>query len=144
MPLLFGMFVNNDCRSRPACLIKRYSLCFLKSVYSFHRWITRRRRSCPSFTAYLYAHKTIEHCTGAEKAGVELASKMDRISYTGKAGWEMPHQPWLIKTLPRLSQTKQDTTVWLPELYTAKTTTQETEKRLKGLYRYYSYVELNV
>ena len=69
-------------------------------MYSFQRRITRRRRSCPSFTAYLYAHKTIEDCTGAEEAGVELASKMDRISYTGKVGWGMPHQLWLIKTLP--------------------------------------------
>ena len=50
-------------------------------MHSFHRSITRRRRSCPSFTGYLYAHKTIEGCTGAEEAGVELASKVDRISY---------------------------------------------------------------
>ena len=56
----------------------------------------------------------------AEEAGVELASKVDRIKYTGKAGWEMPHQFWLIKTLPRLSQTKKNTTRWLPELCTAK------------------------
>ena len=55
-------------------------------MYSFHRSITKRRRSCPSFTAYLYAHKTIEDCTGAEEADVELGSKVDRISYTGKTG----------------------------------------------------------
>ena len=36
-------------------------------------------------TAYLYAHKTIEDCTGAEDAGVELASKVVRISYTRKS-----------------------------------------------------------
>ena len=48
-------------------------------MYSFHREITTRRRSCSSFTAYLYARKTIEDCTGAEEAGVELASKVDRI-----------------------------------------------------------------
>ena len=58
-----------------------------------------------SLTAYLYAHKTIEDCTGAEEAGIELASKVDRISYTRKTRWEMPHQLWLIKTLPQLSQT---------------------------------------
>ena len=90
---------------------KKHSFHFLKSIYSFHRRITRRRRrSCPSFTAYLYAYKTIEDCTGAEEAGIELASKANRISYTGKTRWEMPHQLWLIKTLPRLSQTKQNTT----------------------------------
>ena len=48
-------------------------------MYSFHRCITRIRDSCPSLTAYLYAHETIEDCTGAEEAGVELASKVDRI-----------------------------------------------------------------
>ena len=48
-------------------------------MYSFHRRITRIRDSCPSLTAYLYAHKTIEEWTGAEEAGVELASKVDRI-----------------------------------------------------------------
>ena len=89
-------------------------------MYSLHRWSTIIRQSCPSLTDYLYAHKTIEDRTGAEEAGVELASKVDRIKYTGKAGWEMPHQFWLIKTLPRLSQTKQNTTRWLPELCTAK------------------------
>ena len=47
-------------------------------------------------------------CTGAAEAGVELASKMDRISYTGKMRLEMSHQLWLIKTLPLLSQAKQD------------------------------------
>ena len=77
---------------------------------------------CPSFTAYLYPHKTIEDCTGAEEPGVELASNVGRISYTGKTGWKMPHKLWLIETLPGLSQTKQDTTRWLPELCTAKTT----------------------
>ena len=40
-------------------LIKN-SFCFLKSMYSSHRLITRRRKSCPSSTAYLYPHKTIE------------------------------------------------------------------------------------
>ena len=95
-------------------LIKN-SFCFLKSMYSFHRWITRRRTPCPSFTAYLYPHKTIED-------GVELASNVGRISYTEKTGWKMPHKLWLIETLPGLSQTKQDTTRWLPELCTAKTT----------------------
>ena len=55
----------------------------------------------------------MEDCTGAGEAGVELANKVDRILYTGKAGWEMPHQLWLVKTLPRLSQTKQDTTRWI-------------------------------
>ena len=54
-------------------------------MYSFHREITRTRESWPSLTAYLYAHKTTEDCTGAEEAGVELASKVDRILYTGKA-----------------------------------------------------------
>ena len=81
----------------------------------------KKKKACPSFTVYLFAHKTIEDYTGAEEVGVELASKVDRISYTGKAGWELPHQLWLIKTLPRLSQTKQDTTRWLSELCTAKT-----------------------
>ena len=90
----------------------------LSKIYVFKK---KKKRSCPSFTAYLYAYKTREHCTGAEKADVELASKVDKI-YTGKAGWEMPHQLWLIKSLSRLSQTKQDTTRWLPELCTAKTT----------------------
>ena len=55
--------------------------------------------------------------------------RVDRISYTGKAGWEMPHQLWLIKTLPRLSQTKQGTTRWLPELCTAKTTWHKKRRR---------------
>ena len=64
----------------------------------------------PILYTYLYAHKAIEDCTGAEEAGVEWTSKVDRIFYTRKAGWEMPHQLWLIKTLPRLSQTKQVTT----------------------------------
>ena len=115
---------------RPVGSIKKYSFCFLKSMYSFHRWITRRRkRSCPSFTAYVYVHKTIEDCAGAEEAGVELASKVGRISYTGKAGWELPQQLWLIKTLPRLSQTKQDTTRWLPELRTGKTTWHKKRRR---------------
>ena len=58
---------------------KKYSFCFLKFMYSFHRCITRIRDSCPSLTAYLYAHETIEDCTGAEEAGVELASTVDRI-----------------------------------------------------------------
>ena len=71
-------------------------------MYSFHREITTRRRSCSSFTAYLYARKTIEDCTGAEAAGVELASKKDMISYTEKMGWEMPLQFWVMKTLRRL------------------------------------------
>ena len=70
----------------------------------------------------LFICSQIEDCTGAEEAGAELASKVDRISYIGKAGWEMPHQLWLVKTLPQLSQTKQDTTRWMPELCTAKTT----------------------
>ena len=59
-------------------LIKN-SFCFLKSMYSSHRLITRRRRrSCPSSIAYLYPHKTIEDYTCAEKAGVELS-----IRWTG-------------------------------------------------------------
>ena len=98
------------------------SFCFLKSMYSYHRSITRRRRSCPCFTAYLYPHKTIEDCNGTEEVGVELANNVGRIPYTGKTGWKMPHKLWLIETLPGLSQTKQDTIKWLPELCTAKTT----------------------
>ena len=70
----------------------------------------------------IYTHKAIEDCTSAEESGVELASKVDRISYTGKIGSEMSHQLWLIRALPRLSQTKQDITRWLSELCTAKTT----------------------
>ena len=108
---------------------KKYSFCFLKSMYSFHRWITRRRRSCSSFTAYLCAHKKIKDCTGAEEAGVELTNKVDMISYTGKTGWEMPYQLWSIKTLPWLCQTKQDTTRWLPERCTANTTWQKKRRR---------------
>ena len=117
-------------------LIKKYSFCFLKSMYSFHRWITRRR-SCPSFTTYLYADKTIEDCTGADEAGVELASKVDRISNTRKTRWKMSHQLWLIKTSPLLSQTKQDTTRWLPELCTAKTTwnREDTKGTLQVLFQ---------
>ena len=77
--------------------------------------------SCPSFTAYLIAHKTTEDCTGREEAGIELVSKVSRILYTGKTGWEMPHQLRLMKTFRQLSQTKQDSARWLPELCTAKT-----------------------
>ena len=100
-------------------LIKN-SFCFLKSMYSSHRLITRRRRrSCPSSTAYLYPHKTIEDYTCAEKAGVELSIRWTGY-HTLEKGWEMPHQLWLIETLPQLSQTKQDTTRWLPELCTTK------------------------
>ena len=43
------------------------------------------------------------------------------IMKNGKTRWEMSHQPWFIKMLPRLSQIIQDTTRWLPELCTAKT-----------------------
>ena len=85
-----------------------------------------------SFTIYLYAHKTIEDCTGAEQTGVELASKVNRISYTGETGWEIPHQLWLIKTLPRLSQTKQDTTRQLPELCTEKSQDKRNLEDTKG------------
>ena len=46
-----------------------------------------------------------------EGAGVELASKVDRISYTRKTGWGMPHQLWLMKNLPRLFQTKQESKI---------------------------------
>ena len=93
---------------------KKYSFWFLKSMYSYHRWITRRRRPCPSFIAYLYTDKTIEDCTGAEEAGVEVVSKVDRISYTEKTVYDIS-SGWL-------SQTEQDTWRWLPELCTAKTT----------------------
>ena len=32
--------------------------------------MTRIGDSCSSLTTYLYAHKTIEDCTGAEEAGI--------------------------------------------------------------------------
>ena len=63
----YSLFPHRQRRYTLPYLINKYSFCFLKFMYSFHSWITRRRSSCPSFTAYLYAHKTIEHCTGAEK-----------------------------------------------------------------------------
>lgn len=69
-----------------------------------------KKKVYPSLTAYLSTHKTKEDCAGAEEAGNELARKVDRISYIGKTRWEIPHQLWLIKTLPRLSQAKQNTT----------------------------------
>ena len=122
---------------------KKYSFCFLKSMYSFHRWITRTRRSCPSFTAYLYVHKTIQDCTFAEKTGFELASKVDRILYTRKTGWELPHQLWLIKNLSRLSQTRHYK-MSVRAVHSKSDMTQETEITLKRLYRYFSYVQLNV
>ena len=69
-----------------------------------------KKKVYPSLTAYLSTHKTKEDCAGAEEAGNELARKVDRISYIGKTRWEIPHQLWLIKTLLRLSQAKQNTT----------------------------------
>ena len=48
-------------------------------MYSFHTLIRRIRDSYPSLTGYLYAHKTMEDCTGGKEAGVDLASKVDRI-----------------------------------------------------------------
>ena len=50
----------------------------IKSVYSFHNCITRRR-SCPSFTACLNTRKTIEECTGAKEDGAEVTSNVDMI-----------------------------------------------------------------
>ena len=72
-------------------------------IYVFISQVNHNKKKVlPSFTAYLYARKTIEDCTGAEEAGVELASKKDMISYTEKMGWEMPLQFWVMKTLRRL------------------------------------------
>ena len=72
-------------------------------MYSFHMRITIKR-SFPSFTVYLYTQKTIEWCTGAEEAGVELAGKVDVILYTDR--WDRKSHISLIKNLPRLSQIK--------------------------------------
>ena len=44
-------------------------------MYSFH-WQITRRMSCPPFTAYFNAHKTIEECTGAEAGVINLAKKI--------------------------------------------------------------------
>ena len=66
----------------------------------------------------------MEDCTGAEEAGAELASKVDSgqdIIYR-KSGLGNATSALVDKTFPRLSQTKQDTTRWLPELCTAKNT----------------------
>ena len=53
----------------------------LSKIYVFISQVNykNKRDPCASLTAYLYAHKTIEDCTGAGEAGVELASKVDRI-----------------------------------------------------------------
>ena len=53
------LFPRSICVCRLVGLIKKYSFCFLKSMYSFHGWITRRRRFCPSFTAY-FSNSTYE------------------------------------------------------------------------------------
>ena len=83
----------------------------------------------------------MEECTGAEKAGVELASKVDRISYTGKMRLEMSHQLWLIKTFfYYLKQNKMTARA----VHTKNHMKREKEKTLKGLYRYCSYVQLNM
>ena len=87
----------------------------------------------------------MEDCTGAGEAGVELANKVDRILYTGKAGWEMPHQLWLIKTFASIISNKtRHYKMAARAVHSKNHMTQETEKTLKGLYRYYSYVQLNV
>ena len=58
----------------------------LCKVYVFISQVNdKNKRVLPIPYCYFYGYKTIEDCTGAEEACVELASKVDRILYTGKA-----------------------------------------------------------
>ena len=95
------------------CLIKQMKFFFSK-IYVFTSQVNHKNKRVLSI-------KTIEYSTGAEETGIELASNVDRELYTGKAGWAKPHQLWLIKSLPQLSQRKQDTPRWLPGLCTPRT-----------------------
>ena len=93
----------------------------LFEIYVFISQVNHKKKKVlPTLYCLFISSQNNRDCTGAEEAGVELASKVDRISYTRKTRWEMPHQLWLIETLPQLSQTKQHTTKWLPELCTTK------------------------
>ena len=122
----------------------------LSKIFAFISQVNHKKKVLPIFYAYLYAHKTIEDCAGAEEAGVELTSKLDRISYwksriNGKC--HILHQLWLIKTLPQAiisNKTRHYKMAARAMMHSKNHMTQETEKTLKGLYKYYSYVQLNV
>ena len=62
------------CKISPICKISTF---LIISVFS-------------TLGATLNTRKTIEQCTGAEEAGDELASKVDRILITKKNEMEMP------------------------------------------------------
>ena len=61
-------------------------------IYVFISQVNYKKRSYPSFAAYLNDHLTLEECTATEKASNDLAIKVERIPHTGEARQEMLHQ----------------------------------------------------
>lgn len=112
-------------------------------MYSFHRCITRKT-SCPYFTAYLNTHKTTEESTGTKEAGNELDSKVDRIPYTKKN--ETGNDAALVdKDFISIISNKTGRHKMAARAVNNKShMTQEKEKTLLGLYRYYSCMFLHV
>ena len=92
--------------------------------------------------ATLNTCKTIEECTGAEEAGDELASEVDRILITKKN--EMGNATLAMVDKEFLDYLKQNKTTQDGCQSYVQQKPHDTGEDTKGLYRNYSYVQLNV